>query len=421
MRVLVLSTAYPTRSEPSAGIFIHRQALALAALGVECHVLQPTDWAPPAALRLLHPAWRAARRRARDVHAELDGLTVHHPAAVTPRPSRFFPGDYWERVGRAVRAYVVRSRTLATADVMYAHFLCHEGFAGLVASRSLGMPLAAIARGDDVHAWPERWPDRRPKLAAVLAGADAVLACSAALARDAAAFAPARPPAISVVHNGVDCGVFRPASDAADQGRSRARFGLPQSARLLLSIGKPIAAKGWLDLLDAAALATAPADWMLVRAGAADPSLDLRAEAEARGLGRRWIDLGLVAPGSMPELYRAVDAFALASHNEGLSNSLLEAMATGLPVVATAVGGHAELIRDERDGLLVAPRRPAELALALDCVMGDRERARQLGVAARTCAQEIGSPEVNARVLLRCLEDAVRRHRRGGPGTAKQD
>lgn len=305
-----------------------------------------------------------------------------------PKPSRFFPGDFWERVGRGVAQYIRRTAELRSADLLYAHFLCHEGYAGWIAKKQLGLPLAAIARGDDVHAWPERWPDRTIKLATVLAGADALFACSGGLARDAEHWAVdglSRP--IEVIYNGIDTDRFSPGPRAA-----------PAAEKILLSVATPIEAKGWLELLDAFA-AVAPAGWRLVGTGAprGHGDLDLTAEAAQRGIGERFTWLGLVPPERMPDLYRSADAFALASHNEGLSNALLEAMACGLPVLATDVGGHAEIVHDRVNGRLVPPRSPRELAAALRELLA---APADWGRAARERALALGSPRQNAAKLL---------------------
>jgi glycosyltransferase involved in cell wall biosynthesis len=411
LKILILSTCYPKRDQPNSGIFIHRQVRALADLGAECHVIQPLDWFPPAPLHRLHPGWQSARSQGRGALDRVEGIPVHHPWVYHPKPSRFFPGDYWERVGRSVGLYISRRRELRSADVIYAQFLCHEGYAGLLAARRLNMPLVAIARGDDVHAWPERWADRRQKLATVLSGADGLLACSTGLARDAAAWATeGLAVTFEVVYNGVDLNRFSPAAGEAGRRESRDRLGLPKDRRLLLSVGTNMVAKGWLDLLDAFASLGREADgWDIVSVGVQreGDGLDLAAEAGGRGLGGRVHRLGRLSPDEMPPLYRAADIFVLASHNEGLSNSLVEAMAAGLPVVATDVGGHSELIDDGETGRLVPARDVDALAAALRELLGDERRAARLGDAARRGAARLGSHRENAARLLSYFENVL--------------
>ncbi len=411
MKILVLSSCYPTRSRPDYGIFIHRQTRALADLGAECHVLQTVDWAPPAPFHRLHPGWEVGRRQRLDALPEIDGVPLHHPPVFHPKPSRFFPGDPLERTGIWTARAIARHPELRGADLLFAHFLCNEGYAGLVVKRRLGLPLAAEAWGDDVHAWPERWPDRAAKLAAVLAGADLTLACSAGLARDAEAWATAGLAGpVEVAYPGIEHAVYRPAADAAEQARLRRELGLPEAGRYLLCVGTTIAAKGWPELLDVFAAAPAAAGWTLVglgtRRGGGD--LDLPVEAARRGLGERFRWLGVLPPSRMPDLYRAADAFVLASHNEGLSNAVLEAMATGLPTIATAVGGHAELL-GQGEGWLIPARDPTALAAAIEEALGEPDEAARRGRLARARTEAIGTPRANAARLLARFEELLRR------------
>ncbi len=420
MKVLILSTCYPRRKFPNHGIFVHRQAQALVDLGVECEVLQPVEWSPPAPLYRLRAGWKMYRAQQDDLLDEVEGIRVHHPPIYLPVPSRFFPGDYWERMGRGVARYIRRHRQLRSADLLYAHFLCHEGYAGLIAARELKMPLVAIALGDDVHAWPERWPDRKLKLASVLSEANGLLACSHGLARDAEAWATeGLSTPVEVVYMGIDTETFSPADSMEDKLRARRLLGLPQERKLLLCVATTIAAKGWLDLLDAfAALGDDGAGWDVVMVGSPRTGNDLNLvdEAEARGLGNRSHWLGCLPPRNMPDLYLAVDAFVLASHNEGLSNSVMEAMSAGLPVVATDVGGHSEIIDDGSNGWLVPPRDVPSLTEALREALTDAQKAARMGKAARERAIKIGGYGSNAQLLLQYFEKTLnaRRNVRAG-------
>jgi glycosyltransferase involved in cell wall biosynthesis len=89
----------------------------------------------------------------------------------------------------------------------------------------------------------------------------------------------------------------------------------------------------------------------------------------------------------IPELMRGLDLFVLPSLREGISNTILEAMASGLPVVATRVGGNPELVEDGKTGILVAPTDPIAMAEAIQVYQRDREKLIRHGHAARKRAE----------------------------------
>lgn len=108
---------------------------------------------------------------------------------------------------------------------------------------------------------------------------------------------------------------------------------------------------------------------------------ELRQLAAELGLGPRVNFLGQRR--DIPDLLAALDILVLPSHSEGVSLALLEAMAAGLPVIATAVGGLPEVVTDEVNGLLIPPRDPEAVARALDRLLADPEFAKRLGEQAR--------------------------------------
>src|SRR5262249_35832249 len=90
----------------------------------------------------------------------------------------------------------------------------------------------------------------------------------------------------------------------------------------------------------------------------------------------------------MPDVLSAFDVFVLSSHDEGMSNAILEAMAMELPVVATDVGGTGEVVRHGQSGLLVPAKDPEPLAAAIGEVLADPARAREMGRAGRQIVVE---------------------------------
>jgi glycosyltransferase involved in cell wall biosynthesis len=145
------------------------------------------------------------------------------------------------------------------------------------------------------------------------------------------------------------------------------------------------------DLLRAVALLRRRVPALLVVAGSGDRAHEerLRTEAVRLGVPVRWLgfrdDLNRLLP--------AFDVFATASRREALGMSVLEAMAAGVPVVATRVGGHAEVVEEGVTGLLVRQRVPHDLADALEKILLDGRLGRAMGAAGRLRVMAQFSPE----------------------------
>lgn len=108
---------------------------------------------------------------------------------------------------------------------------------------------------------------------------------------------------------------------------------------------------------------------------------------------------GKVSPDMIPVWLQKTDIFVLSSHNEGISNSVLEAMASGIPVVSTSVGGMAEVIEDGVNGLLVPFRNPAALADKIEYLMNNKRYRTELGMSARQSILESMNLENQAKIF----------------------
>ncbi|HVY61832.1 MAG TPA: glycosyltransferase, partial [Planctomycetota bacterium] len=184
-----------------------------------------------------------------------------------------------------------------------------------------------------------------PALAAVT---DAVVAVSGdiALALRRAGVAPRK---VQVIRNGVDTEVFAP-PPAAARAEAREALGIPEGALAVGSVGRLVPEKDYPSLVRAAHRLAAGGRAVAVAIAGEGPERARIEAAAAEGEAR----LLLLGPrDDVPAVLRALDVFALPSLSEGLSNTLLEATATGLPCVASRVGGNPEVIRDGANGLLV--------------------------------------------------------------------
>lgn len=406
---LVITHLYPTRSADAAGIFIHRMNLGLQEHGWAVSVLQLTDWAPPRPLSNLTREWRRAHARESDLLPSLDGIPVHHPKVFTPRPARLFSGDQGEREIRALANYCRSRDDLTTADIVLGHFLIPDGYHALGLARRLGLPSAAMGWGIDVDEWPRSSPASLQRFRDAVGNIDVPIACSQRMVSDANGFLRTPRSDWEVVYAGIDLQNFYPAEDPFDARRkvfgTHPDLGDP-TAKILVMVASPLRLKGYLELLDAwKGVEQEVSDWHLVMTGFRG-ELDIGSEVRSRELLRaHW--LGAISVYSIPDLFRASNAFVLPSHYEGLSIALMEAMATGLPVITTDVGGHAEVVRPGQEGWLVAAGDRTALRDALLELMRSPEKRRRHGITARGTAERIGTPTDAAKRLAAILEKHV--------------
>jgi glycosyltransferase involved in cell wall biosynthesis len=109
----------------------------------------------------------------------------------------------------------------------------------------------------------------------------------------------------------------------------------------------------------------------------------------------------------MPEVLSAFDVFVLSSHDEGMSNAILEAMAMEKPVVATDVGGTGEVVRHGQSGLLVPPKNPEALAAAVSDILSQPARAREMGRLGRRIVEQGFSAHSMVRQMERLYLDLL--------------
>ena len=177
---------------------------------------------------------------------------------------------------------------------------------------------------------------------------------------------------VELIPNGVDIRLFRPA-DAPRTG-----------GRRILYVGRLSPEKNIKTVLEATL--TAGAGSTVVIAGSGPLRADLETQARAQGVPVAF--LGVVEQAKLPAVYASSDVFVLASFTEGHPKVLLEAMACGLPCVASDCAGNRSLITDGETGLLFDPHRPEDLAARLRRIFDDPALVARLGKAARAMVAE---------------------------------
>ncbi len=192
------------------------------------------------------------------------------------------------------------------------------------------------------------------------------------------------PQRIRQIYNGVSLDRFRPQS--GPRAPLTPHGFLPEDALAVGTVGRLAAVKDQRTLVAAFARVVAARPGLIPRLRlilVGDGALrgDLERQASSLGVGQLcWFAGGR---DDVADLMRLLDLFVLPSLGEGISNTLLEAMATGLPAIATRVGGNPELVADGRTGALVPAGRPEELAQAMLRFLDDADLRARCGAAAR--------------------------------------
>jgi glycosyltransferase involved in cell wall biosynthesis len=192
-----------------------------------------------------------------------------------------------------------------------------------------------------------------------------------------------------VIPNGVE---RRDSGSLPTQREARAWLGLPTNRPLIGTVTRLAPVKG-LDVLLEAMLSLPDVHAVFVGKGPEKGRLE--AMAKELGIGERSQFVGRKE--DVSTWLAALDAFVLPSHWEGMSNALLEAMAAGLPVVATAVGGTPDVVLDGVTGLLVSPGDPASLARAIGRMIRDPNLRQKMGRAGRARIEQHFSIEETVR------------------------
>jgi len=378
--VVMVTTSYPRFPGDSVGTFMEPIARTVAARGHDVHVVAP--WHPLVTRRPEEDGVRFHFYRYAPVRSlNVFGYAAAMRADVNLRAAAYIAAPLALAAGwRAAR--VVARRHQAT--VMHGHWVIPGGITAALAAPRL--PLVVSLHGSDVYL-AERLAPARAAARHAFARAGFVTACSDDLARRAIALG-AVAERIETVPYGVDTARFGP--DAAIRSARRKELGLADSVPLCVGAGRLVHKKGFEYLIDS--VASVPG---LVLAIAGEGTLDgaLRSRAEVKGVAGRIRFLGNQPQDKVGEYFAAADVICAPSirddsgNVDGLPNVVLEAMASGTPLVTTAAGGIGSVVEHERTGLVVAERDAAAIAAAISRLLDNRVIAREIGQAARAEVQ----------------------------------
>ncbi|MDO9315431.1 MAG: glycosyltransferase [Burkholderiaceae bacterium] len=356
--VVVLSSLFPNSAEPGAGLFI-RERMFRVGSHVPLSVVSPRPWFP---FQGLLRRWRPGFRPAAPSYERQSGVDVWLPRFLSV--PGFLKGldGFSMALGTFPRLWQLKRK--GRLDLIDAHFGYPDGYAATMLGRWLNVPVTITLRGTEQRHAQDA--SLAPRLALALQRATRLIAVSQSLRRVAIRLGVAEEKVL-VVGNGVDLQKFSPL------GRSEARraLGLPDSGPVLVTVGGLVERKGFhrvIELLPALRAHFPGLVYLVV--GGPSPEGDMGAQ-----LKRQVAELGLVgavrfmgplAPEHLREPLSAADVFVLSTRNEGWANVFLEAMACGVPVVTTDVGGNSEVVCRPELGMVVPFGEADRLQVAIE-------------------------------------------------------
>lgn len=359
-RLLVLSSLFPSAMQPGAGLFI-RERMFRVAKYLPIVVVAPQAWFP---LQRLIRRFRPHFRPPAASYEVMNGIEVYRPRVLSvPGVLKRFDGIFMALGSLLTVRALARKYDIDLLDV---HFGYPDGTAGRWLARWLDLPMVLTLRGKEER---QARTSVGPALRAAIRAADHVICVSEAL-RKVAIDCGVPYKRVTVIGNGVDLDKFAPVETA----QARAALGLPDEAKVLVSIGTLVERKGFHVVIDALpALLVLHPTLRYVIVGGAGPEGDLSAQLHRQvdrlNLRGHVHFLGALPPDSLHVPLSAANVFVLATSYEGWANVFLEAMACGLPVVTTRVGGNAQVVNDPALGTLVAVGDIPALTAAIDAAL----------------------------------------------------
>ncbi len=282
-------------------------------------------------------------------------------------------------------------------DLVHAHMPI-SGFLTRIAARGAGVPRVAYTCHGYLFRQPARWSTRIATLAMEWVGGrftDTYLTVSEADATLARRLRICH--RVEVVGNGRDPGTFHP--DPAARARIRTSLATPPGRVAIVIVSRLVRQKGYPELLEAMQVVPEAELWVVGERLASDRGPDLSPLFATSGLAERLKMLGYRE--DVPAILAAADIFVLPSHFEGLPMVVIEAMLSGLPVVASDIPGPREQVLPGVTGILVPPADPEALAAALGTLAASPEKRLSMGLEGRaraiTCYDE-------AKVIARTLD-----------------
>ncbi|GHH99510.1 teichuronic acid biosynthesis protein TuaC [Neobacillus kokaensis] len=352
MKVLWITSVYPSDKQPGAGVFHETQVQALTRLGIEVTVICPVPRNP----KLMEYVKKQYR-----VHHEIPlmyrrkGVTVFRPRYLA------LPGQLrWAQPDKRIAAsiYKTMSDYKIKPDLIHAHFAMPSGGAARIVAEQIKRPWILTLHGSDVNIYPYFSTNAKKAFQQSVIKANHVLAVGENLKTKAKELTGRDSMVLPI---GVDLSAFQQETEPKQQLKNRLQ--LPENKKIITFVGRLTKAKGVFELLQALDCLSDEMAVLFVGEGPAKEKLMQHPE-----LNRRLFLTGQVENHRVRDYLLASDVLALPSYTEGMPTVVIEALAAKIPVICTAVGGVPELFGEYRH-LLIEKESVTDLVQRINDVL----------------------------------------------------
>ena len=355
LKVASVCRTLPTPAQPEDGLFVSRR---LSAMGrkMNLSVIQPVPYFP--LLRPL-PGW------ARTESHEVEGTEIAHaPMFYLPAVLKRLD-SFWLR--RSVSRFISALKRRGELNLIDAHFAYPDGVGCIELAARLDVPVFVTFRGVEQDLLDD--PAIAALMRRIIPKATGCICVSHSL-REVAMQYDADPDGIAVIHNAVDRELYRP----GDKLGARERLGVDATGKIIVAVGNLLSVKRHDTLIGAlpGVLANNPDTRLVIVGGAMHEARhpgQLADLCRTLGIEDKVVFTGKLAAPTVADWLKAADVFALGSRREGCCNAVLEALASGLPVVTTPVGDNPWFVKDGINGTLVPVGDAEAMAARLDTAL----------------------------------------------------
>ncbi|MDD2658227.1 MAG: glycosyltransferase [Methylococcales bacterium] len=342
-RLLVFSSLFPSDKRPNAGVFI-RERMFRVAQQIPVIVVSPVPWFP---FQEILRYWRPHFRPQPNYYEVQQGVQVYFPRFLSVPGLLKSCDGFFMALGSLPTLIKLRKQF----NIIDAHFAYPDGYAATLLGKWLKIPVTITLRGTEVPL--SKMPGRKKRLMTALKNSARIFSVSGSLKNHVVALG-ALSDKIRVIGNGIDVVKFYPLTKTF----ARAELNIPEDAKVLVSVGALVDRKGFHRVIEVLpALVDKYSELIYLIVGGDSPEGDIRErlaqQVKMLKLEKHVRFLGAYPSEKLKIPLSAADLFVLATANEGWANVFLEAMACGLPVITTEVGGNKEVVNDPSLGAVV--------------------------------------------------------------------